>query len=32
MESFFVILLIVAVLSVGGMALLVLGKLFAGQQ
>jgi hypothetical protein len=32
MESFFIILLIVAFLAIGGMAALVIGKLYAGQQ
>jgi hypothetical protein len=32
METFFVILLIVAFLAIGGMAVLVISKLFAGQQ
>lgn len=32
MESFFIILLIVAFLAIGGMAVLILSKLFAGQR
>jgi hypothetical protein len=32
METFFIILLIVAFLAIGAMAVLILSKLFAGQQ
>jgi len=32
MESFYVILLIVAFLAIGAMAVLIISKLFAGQQ
>jgi hypothetical protein len=32
METFFIILLIVAFLAIGAMALLILSRLFAGQQ
>jgi hypothetical protein len=32
MESFFIILLILAFLAIAGMAALIVGKLFAGQQ
>jgi hypothetical protein len=32
METFFIILLIVAFLAIGGMAALILSRLFAGQQ
>jgi hypothetical protein len=32
MEAFFVIVLIVSFLAIAGMAALVVGKLFAGQQ
>jgi hypothetical protein len=32
MEAFFIILLIVAFLAIAGMAALVVGKLYAGQQ
>jgi hypothetical protein len=32
MESFFVILLILGFLAIAGMAAVVIGKLFAGQQ
>ncbi|MCW2541880.1 MAG: hypothetical protein JWN95_3605 [Frankiales bacterium] len=32
METFYTVLLIVAFLAIGGMSLLVLRKLFAGQQ
>jgi hypothetical protein len=32
MEAFFIILLIVAFLVIAGMAALIVGKLFAGQQ
>jgi len=32
MESFFIIMLILAFLAIAGMAALIVGKLFAGQQ
>jgi hypothetical protein len=32
MEAFFIILLIVSFLAIGGTAALIVGKLFAGQQ